>query len=190
MVRLPISGMGCREVSLNYHQIPILSEPHHEKTCLLPYANNKGIEQHPAYPHSLISSFVVLCLGSMITKVTVCTKPGLVRLHLVRLSRLVWVLPGCTTPKTGFLMMWLIILLYWSVLRLLMRLLFTLKRLVLKVVTWMDDCCVFIKIKFCGFLCFSSDFITIAVQLVQLWKNFSALNCQGSNLHKLFSIIW
>ena len=32
-------------------------EPHHEKTFLMPYANNKGADQ----PHSLISGFVVPC---------------------------------------------------------------------------------------------------------------------------------
>ena len=37
----------------------------HAKTCLIPYANNKGADQ-PAHPHSLISTFVVRCLDSMI----------------------------------------------------------------------------------------------------------------------------
>ena len=36
-------------------------EPHHEKTCLMPYANNKDAHQ-PAHPCSLISSFVFHCL--------------------------------------------------------------------------------------------------------------------------------
>ena len=31
----------------------------------MPYANNKGVDQ-PAYPHSLISTFVGCCLESMI----------------------------------------------------------------------------------------------------------------------------
>ena len=39
--------------------------PGHAKTCLMPYANNKGVDQ-PAHPRSLISSFVVRCLDSMI----------------------------------------------------------------------------------------------------------------------------
>ena len=38
-------------------------EPRHEKTCR-PYANNKDADQ-PAYPHSLISTFVVHCLDSI-----------------------------------------------------------------------------------------------------------------------------
>ena len=33
--------------------------------CLIPYANNKGADQ-PAHPRSLISTFVVRCLGSRI----------------------------------------------------------------------------------------------------------------------------
>ena len=41
--------------------------PRHEKTCLLGYGNNKGAEQ-PAHPRSLISSFVVLFLESIIYK--------------------------------------------------------------------------------------------------------------------------
>ena len=39
--------------------------PGHAKTCLMPYANNKGADQ-PAHPRSLISTFVVRCLDSMI----------------------------------------------------------------------------------------------------------------------------
>ena len=37
----------------------------HAKMCLIPYANNKGADQ-PAHPRSLISTFVVRCLDSMI----------------------------------------------------------------------------------------------------------------------------
>ena len=40
-------------------------EPSHEKTCFLPYTNNKGTDQ-PAHPHSLISTFVVRYLDSII----------------------------------------------------------------------------------------------------------------------------
>ena len=42
-----------------------LNEPRHEKTCFMPYANNKGADQ-PAHSHSLISAFVVRCLDSTI----------------------------------------------------------------------------------------------------------------------------
>ena len=40
--------------------------PGHAKTCLMPYANNKGADQ-PAHPRSLISTFVVRCLDDMYT---------------------------------------------------------------------------------------------------------------------------
>ena len=60
--------------------------PHHEKTCFAMYANNKGADQ-PAHPHSLISTFVVRYLDSII--------PTLAKSKLSRLAcRLVWVLPG------------------------------------------------------------------------------------------------
>ena len=36
------------------------NEQGHEKMCLMPYANNKGIDQ-PVHPRSLISAFVVRC---------------------------------------------------------------------------------------------------------------------------------
>ena len=39
--------------------------PGHVKMCLMPYANNKSADQ-PAHPCSLISTFVVHCLDSMI----------------------------------------------------------------------------------------------------------------------------
>ena len=40
------------------------SEPGHTKTCLMTYANNKGTDQ-PAHLRSLISTFVVRCLDSL-----------------------------------------------------------------------------------------------------------------------------
>ena len=42
-----------------------IEEPRHEKNLSLPYANNKGADQ-PVLPHSLISTFVVRSLGSII----------------------------------------------------------------------------------------------------------------------------
>ena len=39
--------------------------PGHAETCLKPYANNKSADQ-PAYPRSLISTFIVRYLDSMI----------------------------------------------------------------------------------------------------------------------------
>ena len=38
--------------------------------CLIPYANNKGADQ-PAHPRSLISTFVVRCLDSIIPLVSI-----------------------------------------------------------------------------------------------------------------------
>ena len=39
-------------------------EPGHTKTRLMPHVNNKGADQF-AHPHSLISTFVVCCLDSI-----------------------------------------------------------------------------------------------------------------------------
>ena len=41
------------------------SGPGHAKMCLMAYANNKGADQ-PAHPRSLISTFDVRCLDSII----------------------------------------------------------------------------------------------------------------------------
>ena len=38
--------------------------------CLMPYANNKGADQ-PAHPRSLISTFVVRCLDSIVPPVSI-----------------------------------------------------------------------------------------------------------------------
>ena len=46
------------------------NQPHHEKTCLMPYANNKSADQ-PVHPRSLISIFVVHCLDSKILQLAV-----------------------------------------------------------------------------------------------------------------------
>ena len=43
----------------------ILCGPGHAKTCLMTYANNKSADQ-PAHQRSLISTFLVRCLDSMI----------------------------------------------------------------------------------------------------------------------------
>ena len=44
--------------------------PRHEKTCFIPYANNKEADQ-PEHPRSLISAFVVRCLDSIIPLVCI-----------------------------------------------------------------------------------------------------------------------
>ena len=51
-------------------------EPGHEKTCLMSYANNKGADQ-PAHPRSLISAFVVRCLDSVMSLVSVTKSSSL-----------------------------------------------------------------------------------------------------------------
>ena len=44
--------------------------PGHAKICLMTYANNKGADQ-PAHPRSLISTFVVHCLDSIMPLVSI-----------------------------------------------------------------------------------------------------------------------
>ena len=44
--------------------------PGHAKMCLMPYANNKGADQ-PAHSRSLISTFVVRCLDSVMPLVSI-----------------------------------------------------------------------------------------------------------------------
>ena len=57
----------CSWIDTNEFHIPSKTSngPGHAKTCLMPYANNKGAYQ-PAHPRSLISTFVVRCLDSTI----------------------------------------------------------------------------------------------------------------------------
>ena len=45
--------------------ISLINGPGHAKMCFIPYTNNKSADQ-PAHPRSLISTFVVRCLDSMI----------------------------------------------------------------------------------------------------------------------------
>ena len=50
----------------NQGHMNFLSEMSHVmRKSVLPYANNKGADQ-PAHPHSLISTFVVRCLDTII----------------------------------------------------------------------------------------------------------------------------
>ena len=53
-----------------------IHEPGHVKTCLMSYANTKGVDQ-PAHPRSLISAFVVRCLDSIISLVSISEIPSL-----------------------------------------------------------------------------------------------------------------
>ena len=69
------------------------TEVGHEKTCLMPYANNKGADQ-PAHPQGLISPFVVRCLYvDIITPVVVLSK----------IPRL-W--PACVSEQAGLSLTW------------------------------------------------------------------------------------
>ena len=66
------------------------------------YANNKGADQ-PAHPHSLISTFAVCCLDSIIPLVSIIS----LQLDSVAAQAglsLTW----SKTPKAGFLVAWLI----------------------------------------------------------------------------------
>ena len=68
---------------------------------LIAYANNKGADQ-PAHPHSLISTFVVCCLDSIIP---ILAKSKISRLKLVsiaeqaRLSLTWWQMPEDTFSR-------------------------------------------------------------------------------------------
>ena len=67
---------------------------------VLPYANNKGADQ-PAHSRSLISTFVIRCLDSIIPLVSICeiSSLKLVSEALQPGLSLTW----SQTPKTGFL---------------------------------------------------------------------------------------
>ena len=79
-----------------------LNESHHKKTCFLLYANNKGAVQ-PAHPRSLISAFVIHCLGSIITVVSICKISSLYLASVAAQAGLSDSLPWSQTLKTGFL---------------------------------------------------------------------------------------
>ena len=66
----------------------------------MPYANNKGTDQ-PAHPHSLISVLVVHCLDSIIPLVFISEISSLYLASVAVQAGLS--LPWSQTPKTGFL---------------------------------------------------------------------------------------
>ena len=72
----------------------------HEIMCLMPYANNKGADQ-PAHPRSLISTFVVHCLDSIVPLVSISEISSLCLAAVAAQAGLS--LPWSQTPKTGFL---------------------------------------------------------------------------------------
>ena len=91
-------------------------EPRHEKTCFAiceqqrrrsacassqsNQHNNKGADQ-PAHPRSLISTFVVRCLDSIISVVSICKILSLYLVSVVEQGRLS--LTWSEIPKTGLL---------------------------------------------------------------------------------------
>ena len=70
----------------------------------MPYANNKGADQ-PAHPRSLISAFVVRCLGSIIPLVSIHEISSFYMASVAEQAGLCQ--PWSQTPKTGFLVSWL-----------------------------------------------------------------------------------
>ena len=70
------------------------------QNLLLPHANNKGTDQ-PAHPRSLISTFVVRCLDSLIPLVSISEISSLQLASVAAEAglNLTW----SQTPKTGFL---------------------------------------------------------------------------------------
>ena len=72
---------------------------------VLPYANNKGADQ-PANPRSLISTFVIRCLDSIIPLVSISEIPCLYIASVAAQTGLS--LPWSQTLKTGFLVTGLI----------------------------------------------------------------------------------
>ena len=70
-----------------------------------PYANNKGADQ-PAHPRSLISTFIVRYLDSI---VPILAKSKISSLYLASVAEQAGLsLTWSETPKTGFLVKWLI----------------------------------------------------------------------------------
>ena len=83
-------------------------EPGHEKTCLMSYANNKGTDQ-PAHPRSLISTFVVHCLDSIISLDSIAE---ISRLQLVSMAAQAGLcLDWSETPEDTFC--YVVAQLYW-----------------------------------------------------------------------------
>ena len=74
----------------------LIFEPRHEKTCLC-HMRIKRVDQ-PAHPRSLISVFVVRCLDSIISLVSIS-----------KISSLYLATVAAQTPKTGFLVTRLIL---------------------------------------------------------------------------------
>ena len=73
------------------------------RNLFMPHVNNKGADQ-PAHPRSLISTFAVRCIDSIIPLVSIAdiSIPYLVSVAEQAGLSLTW----SETPKTGFLVTW------------------------------------------------------------------------------------
>ena len=74
-------------------------EPSHEKTCRMSYANNKGADQ-PAHLRSVISAFVVRCLDSVMSLISVIKRSSLMLASVVEQASLS--LTWSETPEDTF----------------------------------------------------------------------------------------
>ena len=63
-------NLSTLQLPLSYDISETSNGSGHAKTCLMPYANNKGADQ-PAHPRNLISTFVVRCLDSIMPLVSI-----------------------------------------------------------------------------------------------------------------------
>ena len=77
----------------------VIVEPGHGKTCLMLYANNKGADQ-PVHPRSLISAFVVRCLDSVMSLVSVTKISSLILASVAEQANLS--LAWSETPEDTF----------------------------------------------------------------------------------------
>ena len=75
------------------------------ENLFIQYANNKGAYQ-PAHPHSLISAIIVRCLDSITPLVSISGTSSLYLASVAVQASLC--LTWLQTPKTGFILIWLI----------------------------------------------------------------------------------
>ena len=111
MTRLVWVLHGLKQrLSRDVAQIIIISWGFHTRAAswenlFMPYGNNKGADQ-PVHSHSLISTFAVHCLGSIIPILAI---GKISRLYLISVAEQASLsLTGSDTLKTGFLGMGLI----------------------------------------------------------------------------------
>ena len=89
-----------------YGTIRLQYEPHHEKICLCQRRTIKGADQL-AHPCSLISAFDGHCLDCIIPLLAIAE---ISRLQIVSVAeQACFSLKWSQTPKTGFLVTWLVL---------------------------------------------------------------------------------